>query len=225
MGAPAHRGGAAEGSLAMASAHENERRNPPAYQEYAADLLADRGFRSMSAAERGVLFSMRLECWCNRSVPADPASLARVLGLEASEVKDGLTERVLRYFEAQEGAECVLVCPQLDAYRTRLDERHAKMSEGGRRGADHTNQSRRDRIGSRGLGHPDALPDGHPAHDGGGHPGGLLSRAEQSRAKQNRTASIGRSNEHADFIAALEGPALFEAGARSGRATARFPQG
>lgn len=192
----------------MSGNRGNGRRAPPAYQEYAADLLADRAFKSMSAAERGVLFSMRLECWVNRCVPSDSLELARVLGLQESEVKQGLTERVRRYFAAQEGTGGILVCPELDAYRDRLDERHAKMSEGGRKGADHTNQSRRDRATNRESSLPDAHPDAHPASIKGGHPDAPLSTTEQNTAESNPVYR--ESNEHDEFIKELDGPSSFE---------------
>jgi len=200
----------------MAEPRENGRRAPPAYQEYAADLLADRSFRSMSAAERGVLFSMRLECWTNRSVPCNPLELARVLGLQESEVTEGLTARVLRYFEAQEGPERVLVCPQLDDYRRQLDERHSRMSAGGRKGADHTNHSRRDRANQSDNAHPDghpvshqtARPDGHPACNQTAHPDGALSKEETSPAEKSKDKLV--DDGHTDFRDAMSGPAPFE---------------
>jgi hypothetical protein len=188
----------------------DSKRPPPAYQEYAATMLADRGFRSMSAAERGVLFTMRLECWVNGSVPADPTSLARVLGIEVAEVKRALTPRVLRHFdEAMHDEERVLVCPQLDDYRRQLEERQSRMSAGGRRGAVHTNQARRDRPKA---GHPDDYPDALPDGPPDGPPDGVLSIDKTSTAK-TRTASLERDDA---FVAALEGPASFEIGGGRG---------
>ena len=178
----------------MAGVSDSGRRAPPAYQEYAADLLADRDFRSMSAVERGVLFTMRLECWCNESVPSDPAALARVLGLNDLEINAGLTPRVLRHFASQEGTEGVLVCPRLNTYRIRLDERHAALSAGGKKGADALHRGRRERT----------TLDGQATEQANGP----LSRAEQSRTEPNPVYRV--TNEHAEFLAANAGNAPFE---------------
>jgi hypothetical protein len=208
----------------MADAHENGRRSPPAFQEYAAAMLADRGFRSMAAIERGLLYSMRLECWTNGSVPANPAALARVLGLEAAEVKQGLTLRVLRHFEAVDGPESTFVCPALDNYRRQLEDRHSRMSEGGRQGARLTNTVRRG-MGS-GHGHPDAHPDtqlcahpdGHPGGNGRGHPDGPLSTDQTST---NQNSVYRQTDEHAAFKEGMSGAAPFEEqAARRGKGVA-----
>lgn len=51
------------------------RETPPAYQEYAADMLSNRHFRMMTLQQRGLLYTLRLECWVNGSVPCDLTSL------------------------------------------------------------------------------------------------------------------------------------------------------
>ena len=43
----------------------SEGRKPPAYQEYASSMLANRAFRLMDASTRGVFYTMRLELWAN----------------------------------------------------------------------------------------------------------------------------------------------------------------
>ena len=52
----------------------------PAYQEYASTMLADISFRSMNLEERGLLYTLRLECWANGSLPSDITTLSIVLG-------------------------------------------------------------------------------------------------------------------------------------------------
>jgi hypothetical protein len=64
-----------------------QNRPPPAFQEYAATMMAKREYRSMTLAERGLLYSMRLECWENQTLPSDPAKLAKVLGYSAEEIQ------------------------------------------------------------------------------------------------------------------------------------------
>jgi len=132
----------------------NGRRPAPAYQEYAASRLADRLYKAMSAPERGVFYSMRLECWVNGCVPALKRDLARVLGLEIDEVQRGLTTRVLAHFEerhADDGR--MLICPELETYREELDRRHQRQSEGGKQTAAAINKRRQaDKLA-------DSLPD------------------------------------------------------------------
>jgi uncharacterized protein YdaU (DUF1376 family) len=109
-----------------------QNRKPPAYQEYAATILADRNFRLMTLAERGLFFSMRLECWQNGEVPAIDNDLAKYLGYEVSEIKIALTSRVKSFFMLNDSS---FNSPELEDYRQHLDERKTKQSEGGRRGA------------------------------------------------------------------------------------------
>ena len=61
-------------------------RDAPAYQEYPANFMARIQYRVMSLAERGLLLTLRHECWVNKQVPADPRTLARMLGYEVNEV-------------------------------------------------------------------------------------------------------------------------------------------
>jgi hypothetical protein len=137
----------------------NGRRAPPAYQEYAASRLADRIYKAMSAAERGVFYSMRLECWANRALPSIKRDLARVLGLDMSEVQQGLTKRVLAHFEERETEDDgrMLICPELEAYRQELERRHQKQSEGGKQTAATINKRRQ--AERQADGSPDGLAD------------------------------------------------------------------
>lgn len=110
------------------------RRRPPAYQEYGSDLLSIEAVRLMSLAERGLLATMRWHVWANDSMPREPAALARVLGLDPGEVKDALTERVLRLFAPLPADATRLYCPELAAQMQRLRERALERAESGRRG-------------------------------------------------------------------------------------------
>lgn len=109
-----------------------QNRKPPAYQEYAATILADRNFRLMTLAERGLLFSMRLECWQNSEVPSIENDLAKYLGYEFSDIQNALTPRVKAFFNLNDSS---FNCPELDDYRQHLAQQKAKQSEGGKRGA------------------------------------------------------------------------------------------
>lgn len=106
-------------------------RPAPAYQEYAADMLANREFRLMTLAERGMLWTMRMECWVNESVPSSTDSLRKIFNLTQSEVEIALSNNVLRFFNSK-GEN--LFCQELDAYRQDLIARKTAQSEGGRNG-------------------------------------------------------------------------------------------
>ncbi len=126
-----------------------QNREPPAFQEYAAAMLASRDYRLMPAAARGVLYSMRLECWANKTLPAEPGALAKILGLDAGEVAAALTA-VTPFFALENGE---IRCPELDRYRAHLETRHSKQSQGGKASAvtranDKTGKSR----GKKGFG-------------------------------------------------------------------------
>jgi uncharacterized protein YdaU (DUF1376 family) len=110
-------------------------RDAPAYQEYPANFMARIQYRVMSLAERGLLLTLRHECWVNKQVPADPCTLARMLGYEVNEVSAALPA-VMPFFALAGGC---IVCPELDAYRAHLEGIRERQSQGGRQGAAKTN--------------------------------------------------------------------------------------
>jgi hypothetical protein len=117
-----------------------QNRKPPAFQEYAASFIASKNFRLMSLEERGLLMTMRFECWENLSVPSNRATLAKYLGLDEASIP--LTDRVLSFFITYEQN---LICPELEDYRMHIKERREKQSKGGKKGAKTTNEARASR--------------------------------------------------------------------------------
>jgi len=115
-----------------------QNRKPPAYQEYAATILAQLPFRSMNLQDRGLLFTMRLECWVNMRLPNTQNDLAKVLGLPIDEVTRSLSI-VMPFFDLQDG---FIICPELEDYRTHLADQKKKQSQGGKRGSEITNKKR-----------------------------------------------------------------------------------
>lgn len=113
-----------------------QNRKPPAYQEYAATILADRKFRLMTPNERGLFYTMKLECWENGSVPANPFELAKYLAIDVLEIENLLTDNVKSFFHLQ-GQD--FINPELENYRQHLAERREKQSEGGKKGAQKVN--------------------------------------------------------------------------------------
>jgi hypothetical protein len=115
-----------------------QHRDAPAYQEYAASMMARTDYRLLSLEARGLLYSMRLECWVNGCVEGRPDVLARVLGYPQEQVERALRE--LAPFFKPSGDK--LRSPELDDYRTHLEDRRQRQSEGGRTGAAMTNGAR-----------------------------------------------------------------------------------
>lgn len=77
----------------------------------------------MSLAERGLLWSMRLYCWVNDSVPAEPDAMARVLGLPSEELRAALSERVRGFFEPASDRPDRLICVALVRQMEKLMQR------------------------------------------------------------------------------------------------------
>lgn len=116
----------------------SQNRDAPAFQEYAAAMLSRLPFRTMTLQERGLLYTMRLECWVNARLPGNPGDLAKVLGLPVAEVTASLPA-VMPFFEVVDG---YIISPELEDYRAHLAERKHKQSQGGKRGSAITNGKR-----------------------------------------------------------------------------------
>lgn len=108
-----------------------QNREPPAFQEYAAAMMAKTEYRLMSLAGRGLLYTMRLECWVNRRLPPDAPRLARVLGFDVAEVA-ALIPEVQPFFASDDDG---LFCPELEDYREHVNDRRQKQSDGGKQTA------------------------------------------------------------------------------------------
>lgn len=89
--------------------------------------------------QRGMLWTMKMECWANHRIPANPATLAQVLLLcDPMELVEALPY-LMQFFEEKDG---FLTCPELEDYRQYLDQRRRRQSEGGKIGADISNRKR-----------------------------------------------------------------------------------
>ena len=116
----------------------SQNRDAPAYQEYAATILAQLPFRTMTLQDRGLLYTMKLECWVNVRLPNNHDDLAKVLGLPGAEVVGSLAA-VMPFFEVVDG---FIISPELENYRVHLADRKSKQSQGGKRGSSITNGKR-----------------------------------------------------------------------------------
>lgn len=94
-------------------------------------MLANIHFRMLDPAERGLLYTMRLECWVNHGLPTNPVTLAKVIGLDPGVVAAALP--ALKTFFREENN--LLISPELEDYRAHLANRSAKQSEGGKKSA------------------------------------------------------------------------------------------
>jgi len=106
-------------------------RDVPYFPCYASNLLADRHFRMMTLKERGLWISLYLECWPNKSVPAEPKALARYLGCNQEELEGIPKENYMHFFEERLGE---IHSPELEAYRNEVYGRRELQSQGGKRG-------------------------------------------------------------------------------------------
>lgn len=113
-----------------------QNRKPPAYQEYASAMLASKSFKLMSLVERGLLFTMRLECWENKDVPSDTKYLAKYLGCDYQEINSAMTTNLMSFFTKKDNT---LISDELENYRRHLEEIKIKQQQGGKAGAAITN--------------------------------------------------------------------------------------
>jgi hypothetical protein len=139
----------------------SQNREAPAYQEYAASLMAKISYRTMSLRERGLAWTMRNECWVNGKLPGRHDLLAKVLGVTQQEIDDCLPA-VMPFFDVSDGA---IFCPELEDYRKHLDEVREKKITGGRRGAEITNNKKKEgktRTDKGDTANPTTDPSGMP---------------------------------------------------------------
>lgn len=104
---------------------------PPAYQEYAANMLANFEFRKMSLTARGLLYTLRLENWVQTPIPSDALTMSQLLRFDFDEVVAALRE-IAPFLQEADGT---LTFPELENYRQHLKEQREKKSEGGKVGA------------------------------------------------------------------------------------------
>jgi hypothetical protein len=116
------------------------KRPAPAYQEYASDILANRSYRAMSMAERGLWDTIRKECWVNGSVPSSVPVLAKYLGIDATHLQQLLSPTLISWFNITNED---ITSPEIDTYRLKIELQRQGMSEGGRNGGRKSQENRR----------------------------------------------------------------------------------
>lgn len=113
---------------------EKRLRRPPAFQCYASDFRSDPRVMLMSAAERGVLFSMLLACWVADEIPSNPKALARILSMDEGELGPALTGEVLSFFGTAVGDQAKLYSIELSEQMENLLNRQIERAQSGRKG-------------------------------------------------------------------------------------------
>lgn len=174
----------------------SQNRDAPAFQEYAASMLSRLPFRAMTLQDRGLLYTMRLECWVNVRLPQSHSDLAKVLGLPVSDVASSLAA-VMPFFEVVDG---FIISPELENYRSHLAERKSKQSQGGKRGSAITN-GKRNR-------HAKAVDDGIPSTPSSTsqppRQGRVESSVQSSTEKPSQNQPSGRAVISDPFVTAYE---------------------
>ena len=107
-------------------------RDAPAYQEYAAAMMANARYRLMTLAQRGLLDTLRRECWVNAGLPDKPETLAKMLGFDVAEINAALPA-VMPFFAIKGG---LIVCPELDDLRATYADRQERQAADGKRSAE-----------------------------------------------------------------------------------------
>ena len=130
----------------MTTSKRNQGREPPAFQEYAASMMSKMEYRLLNLSQRGLLYSLRLECWVNQSLPSDPQKLATVLGVPVDDVSTNLPK--LSKFFCTNGE--LLTCPDLDKYREYLQDQRNRQSEGGKESRRRSKEKQASTGGSNG---------------------------------------------------------------------------
>ena len=100
------------------TAIKTSKRPAPAYQEYASDILANRSYRAMSMAERGLWDTIRKECWVNGSVPSSVPVLAKYLGIDANHLQQLLSPTLISWFNITNED---ITSPEIDTYRLKIE--------------------------------------------------------------------------------------------------------
>lgn len=158
----------------------SQNREPPAFQEYAATMLSKLSFRTMPLQDRGLLYTMRLECWVNKQLPSSHHDLAKVLGQPVEEVTASLAA-VMEFFEIDGN---FIVCPELESYRVHLAERKLKQSQGGKRGSAITNDKRSRKVHAD---NPSDLSSNSSTNPQVSRQGSVESSVHSSTAKPSQT--------------------------------------
>jgi 3-polyprenyl-4-hydroxybenzoate decarboxylase len=169
----------------------------PCFQVYAANVLASLAFRKADLAARGLVNTLLCELWVNHKLPCSPTVLAKVLGVDAREIAAALPA-AMHFFTSDRDS---IYSPQLEDYRTHLNEIRAKQKTGGKKGADITNRNKKratkhDEIEIESdTGKPQIHQQVHPQVEAR-----VSSKAKSNTAKQIQTQPLVRLVDRDRFV-------------------------
>ena len=177
----------------------SQNRDAPAYQEYAANMLARREFRTMTLHDRGLLFTLKMELWVNRTMPNDHDALAKMLSVSVAEIAKSLPA-VMPFFKI-DGNE--ITCPELNDYRAYLESRREKQSRGGRSGASLTNSKHKTSEKAKKNGST-STPSSYPRVPRRGQVESLVQSSTEKQSQTQSPKGCDSVETDMDFVAAYE---------------------
>jgi hypothetical protein len=111
----------------------------PAYQEYPADILNNEIFMQLTMAQRGLLWTLRMFCWKNESIPVGYKNIATLTGISEKEASKLFDEKMDKFFELQldnKPGNPRMINTDLEAYRREKIAARLKRSASGKEGAE-----------------------------------------------------------------------------------------
>ena len=105
------------------------KRKPPAYLEYASDMLGERNFQILSLQQKGLLYAMKLELWLNYTLPTNLQNLAKILHEAEDEVAQNLPA-IMPFFAIVDNE---IISPELEMYRSKLNAKRNLQSAAGKK--------------------------------------------------------------------------------------------
>lgn len=148
----------------------------PWFKVYAAETLSDENFQGWDQTERGAWFTLILVCWREGSIPSDQTSLAKLLHLDGSVMRQAWSAIGSRFVEHPDHPGR-LTSPRLEKEREAARLLHNAKVGAGKKGA----KSRWDKIKRR-HGRPIALPKQTDSRS-------VANDSDQIRAEQGSTDS------------------------------------
>ncbi len=108
-------------------------KNPPAFQFYPNDFIAERKVASMTLEERGMYITLLCYCWQDGELPDDMGELADLCGTTEKKFSVAWERRISRCFEKTQSGSWVN--PRMRKEMEKQEEYRQKQAEYGKKGA------------------------------------------------------------------------------------------
>ena len=132
-------------------------KNPPAFQWYPADYLADMNVRLLSWASKGLYIDLLCYCWREGYIPADSSAIAMLCGCHDL----AIVEPCLKLFATHPDDPSKLVHLRLIAERKKQIDNAERKSTGGKKGAE-TRWNKEKPISKQAPKEPDGIAIANP---------------------------------------------------------------